>query len=54
MDEEEDASFIPLSAEEMSEFAAMVWASCANGEINQAQAANMLLHEAWVNGQIEA
>lgn len=52
--DEEDASFVPLTDEELSDFADLVALSLEDGEINQAEAANMLLHEAWINGQFEA
>lgn len=49
-----DEGFIPLSEEEMRDFEDLVALSLEEGDINQAEAANMLLHEAWVNGQFEA
>ena len=52
MDEDED--FIPLSAEEMEAFKDEVWQSWAIEEISEAEAANMILHEAYLNGWIEA
>jgi hypothetical protein len=51
MDEEE---FIPLTDEEMEAFKSETWQSYAIGEINEAEAANMILHEAYLNGFYEA
>lgn len=52
MDEEE--VFTPLTDEEMQAFKDEVWQSWAIGEIDEAQAANMILHEGWLNGFVEA
>lgn len=49
-----DEDFIPLSDKEMRDFEDLVALSLEEGDINQAEAANMLLHEAWINGQFEA
>lgn len=49
-----DETFEPLTDEEIAAFTSLVWDSWAIGEITEAEAANMLLHEAWVNGQFEA
>lgn len=51
VDEDE---FTPLTEEEMAAFKDEVWQSWATGEISEAEAANMILHEAWLNGLIEA
>jgi hypothetical protein len=50
----EEEEFIPLSDEEMAAYKSEVWQSWATGEISEAEAANMILHEAWLNGLIEA
>ena len=51
MDEDE---FTPLTEEEMAAFKDEVWQAYSIGEISEAEAANMILHEAWLNGLIEA
>lgn len=51
---EEDKSFVPLTDEEMEAFKDEVWQAYAIGEVSEAEAANMILHEAWINGAIEA
>jgi len=48
-----DDDFIPLTAEEMAAYKAEVWHSWAIEEISEAEAANMILHEAYINGLIE-
>lgn len=51
---ENDEVFVPLTEEEMQEYKDEVWQSRAIGEISEAEAANLILHEAWLNGSIEA
>lgn len=48
-----EEEFTPLTEEEMADFKSEVWHSWAIGEINEAEAANMILHEAWINGEID-
>ena len=52
MDKEEE--FIPLTDEEMAAYKSEVWQSYAIGEISEAEAANLIIHEAWLNGEFEA
>lgn len=50
VDEEE---FVPLTDEEMEAYKSEVWNSYAIGEISEAEAANMILYEAHLNGLID-
>ena len=49
-----DEDFVPLTAEEMEAFKSETWQAYAIGEIDEAEAANMILHEGWINGLVEA
>ena len=50
-DEEED--FTPLTSNEMEDFKSEVWHDYAIGALSEAEAANMILYEAYINGLIE-
>lgn len=50
MDEDE---FIPLTESEMEDFKNEVWHGYAIGELSEADAANMILYEAHINGLID-
>jgi hypothetical protein len=50
MDEE---AFVPLTESEMEDFKSEVWHSYAIGELSEAEAANLILYEAYINGLIE-
>lgn len=52
MDEEEEA-FVPLTEQEMEDFKNEVWNSYAIGELSAAEAANMILYEAHLNGLLD-
>ena len=51
MDEKE--VFIPLTESEMEDFKNEVWHGYAIGELSEAEAANLILYEAYLNGLIE-
>lgn len=51
MDEEE--VFVPLTESEMEDFKSEVWHNYAIGELSEAEAANLILYEAYINGLIE-
>lgn len=51
MDEEEE--FVPLSEKEMEDFKDEVWHGYAIGELSEAEAANLILYEAYINGLID-
>jgi len=46
--------FTPLTEEEMEDFRDEIWHSFAIGELSEAEAASMIMREAWLNGIIEA
>jgi hypothetical protein len=50
MDEE---AFVPLTESEMEDFKNEVWHSYAIGELSEAEVANLILYEAYLNGLIE-
>lgn len=52
VDEDKDC-FVPLTQEEMEEYKSEVWQAWAIGEIDEAEAANMILYEGYINGFIE-
>ena len=51
---DEDEVFTPLTEDEMGAFKDEVWQAWAIGEITEAEAASMIVHEGWINGYIEA
>lgn len=53
MDPEEEEEFTPLTEAEMNDYKSEVWHGYAIGDISEAEAANMILYEAWLNGQIQ-
>jgi hypothetical protein len=50
---DEDENFVPLTEQEMEDFKSEVWYGFAIGEHTEAEAANMILYEAHINGLIE-
>ncbi len=50
MDEEE---FVPLTESEMEDFKNEVWHAYAIGELSEAEAANLILYEAYLNGLLD-
>jgi hypothetical protein len=50
---DEDEAFVPLTESEMEDFKSEVWHAYAIGEFSEAEAANLILYEAHLNGLIE-
>jgi hypothetical protein len=50
----EDEEFVPLTDEEMAAYKSEVWEAWARDEISEAEAASLILYEAYINGSYEA